>query len=331
MPSRGFVTPFPKASEPHERLRSILAEAVAATTADGILLSGGLDTSVVAAAAAMQGRHLRAVSISVKDAPALDEPFARQVATRLGWEHQIARPTLRELLEQMPRVIGLLRTFDPMELRNSVVTYAGLEAACAAGISGVLTGDAADELFAGYSYMFNMPAEELPAYVAYLDKVMHFSSLPIGSALGLRVELPYLHEAVRGFALTLQAADLVGERDGQRFGKKILREAFSGFLPAEIIWRVKTPIEFGSGSTALAGLATEIVGEAQFQEACQRILQEDGVRLRDKEQYLYYCMFRKLFPAPRELPPAAKSCPHCNGPVARQDMRFCRICGAYPI
>ncbi len=231
----------------------------------------------------------------------------------------------------MAEVIRLLRTFDPMELRNSVVTYVALETAGKLGIRSVLTGDAADELFAGYSYMFNMPAEQLPGYIRHLNEVMHFTSLDLGPALGVRVELPYLDSAIREFAVALDVADLVAKQEGRRFGKKILREAFADLLPPEITWRVKTPIEFGSGSTGLTRLAVESVSDADFDSGRERIAQEDGVRFRDREQYFYYRFYRSIFPPPSQLRAEAKSCPECKGPVPRLDMRYCRICGAYPI
>lgn len=313
------------------QLRRLVAKAVAETTADGILLSGGLDTSVLATLAAAQGRQLRAFTVSVADSSSPDEPFARQLAAHLGMELEIVRPTLGELLGRMPKIIGPLNTFDPMELRNSIVAYVALSAARTVGARSVLTGDAADELFAGYSFMFNMPSERLPAYIHHLNEVMHFTSLPLGRALGVTVELPYLNIAVRAFALTLDAADLVGEREARRFGKKILREAFAELLPAEIAWRVKTAIEFGSGSTALARVAAEGASAAEFQGAREQVAREDGVRLRNKEQYFYYRLYREIFPPPRELPRGPKACPECQGPVPRLDMRYCRICGAYPV
>lgn len=74
-------------------------------------------------------------------------------------ELEIVRPTLGELLGRMPKIIGPLNTFDHMELRNSIVAYVALSAARTAGARSVLTGDAADELFAGYGLMFNMTSE----------------------------------------------------------------------------------------------------------------------------------------------------------------------------
>lgn len=325
------LSKHPSGRESARKLRLLVTEAVASTSAEGILLSGGLDTSIVATVAASLGRRLQAISVSVADCPGPDEPYARLISERLEFELEIIRPRLQELVEVIPAMIQVLLTFDPMELRNSVATYAALEAARASGIKGVLTGDAADELFAGYSYMFNMPAENLPAYIRHLNEVMHFTSLTLGPALGVKVELPYLADHIREFALSVCTADLVGERDGKRFGKKILREAFADALPDQIAWRVKTPIEYGSGSTGLTQLASESVGDAEFEGERHRIAREDGVLLRDKEQYFYYRVYRAQLGPPCELERGPKECGQCLGPVGRSDQRYCRICGAYPI
>ena len=313
------------------QLRRLMEAAVAETEADGIQLSAGLDTSILATIAERQGRRLTGVCVSVADGPGLDEPYAELVATRLELDLHVIRPSLSDLVEKMPALINILGTFDPMELRNSIAAYVALETARDIGIRKVLTGDGADELFAGYSYMFNMPPADLPKYIQHLNEVMYFSSLVVAPCLSISVELPYIREEIRSFALTLTTDDLVGERDGKRFGKKILREAFAEVLPDEITWRVKTPIEFGSGSTALQQFAAATIGDQEFDAERNSISENDRVALRDKEQLLYYHMYRRIFPPPGEQPEGTKTCAQCCGPVPRLDMSFCRICGAYPI
>jgi asparagine synthase (glutamine-hydrolysing) len=314
-----------------EQLRNLVVDRVLASPADGILFSGGLDTSVLAAIATSHGRRLQAVMVSVQEDTGLDEPFARFMAERLGIDLEILRPTLGELVDRMPELIGLLRTFDPMELRNSIVIYVAIEAASKRGLSVVLTGDAADELFAGYSFMFNMPAEQLPSYIRHLNEIMHFSSEVIGRNLGVSVDSPYVSPAIREFALSLDYGDLVGEDEGKRFGKKILRAAFCPLLPSEIAWRLKTPIEYGSGSTALKQLAEQSVGDTEFERERERAATHDFVKLRDKEQCFYYRIYRRLHPPPKELARNSKTCVECQAPVVRHDMKYCRMCGAYPI
>lgn len=325
-----LLTPAER-QDPVLQLRSLVVDRVLASFADGILFSGGLDTSVLAAIAATHGRRLQALMVSVEDGTGLDEPFARLMVERLGLDLEVLRPSLRELMDRMPRLIRLLGTFDPMELRNSIVTYVAMEAASKHVLPVLLTGDAADELFAGYSFMFNMSAEQLPSYIHYLNEIMHFTSQVIGESLGVRVDSPYLSPSIRDFALSLGYDDLVGHYQGQRFGKKILREAFSSLLPSEIAWRLKTPIEYGSGSSGLKQLAEQSLTDTEFERECNRATTEDSVKLRDKEQCFYYLMYRRLLPPPRELARNVKTCSDCQAPVARLDMKYCRMCGAYPI
>jgi asparagine synthase (glutamine-hydrolysing) len=315
---------------PAAHLRSLLENAVKHCTADGILLSGGLDTSILSAIAAQQGRRLRAVSVSVAGVVSPDKPFTKMMAERCGFTLQVLRPSLADLVAAMPAVMRVLGGFDPMELRNSAVTWLALKAAHEEGIAAVLTGDAADELFAGYSYIFNMPPEQVRPYLDFLNGVMRFSSMPMGASLGIQAELPYLDPAVREFSLTMSRDDLVGERDGQLFGKRVLREAFADLLPKEITWRVKTPIEHGSGSHALQKFATDSISDEEFDAARVRITTEDGVTLRDKEQFFYYRIYRTILPAPRQQSGGAKRCTSCGGAVERAEQKYCRVCGAYP-
>jgi len=315
---------------PAARLRELLECAVERTTADGMLLSGGLDTSVISAVSARQGRKLRAVSVSVADAVSPDEPFAKRIAERCRFPLRVLRPALADLIAAMPAVMRVLGGFDPMELRNSTVVWLALQAAREDDIAAVLTGDAADELFAGYSYIFSMPPEQVSPYLHFLNGVMRFSSIPMGRSVGVEAQLPYLDPAVREFALTLSRDDLVGERDGQRFGKKVLREAFADLLGEDVSWRVKTPIEYGSGSRALQKFVMDSVSDEEFEAARVRISAEDGVALRDKEQFFYYRIYRTVLPPPCQQKGGAKRCGSCGGAVERAEQKYCRVCGAYP-
>lgn len=315
---------------PAAHLRQLVEGAVARSTADGILLSGGLDTSIVSAVAAKQGRKLRAVSVSVAGAVSPDEPFAKMMAERCEFTLRVLRPSLADLIAATPEVMRVLGGFDPMELRNSAVAWLALSAAREEEIAAAMTGDAADELFAGYSYIINMPPEQVRPYLDFLNGVMRFSSLPMGASLGVQAQLPYLDPTVRDFALTMSRDDLVGERDGQRLGKKVLREAFADLLPEGVTWRVKTPIEYGSGSRALQKFVIDSVSDGEFETARTRILAEDGVTLRDKEQFFYYRIYRTILPPPRQQTGGAKRCTACGGAVERAEQKYCRVCGAYP-
>jgi asparagine synthase (glutamine-hydrolysing) len=112
---------------------------------------------------------------------------------------------------------------------------------------------------------------------------MRFSSQVMAPAVGIEARLPYLDPAVREFALTLSYDDLIVERDGQVFGKKALRDAFADLLPDEIIWRVKTPIEYGSGSHRLQDFVIASVRDDEFDAARLQVQEQECVSLRDKE------------------------------------------------
>jgi len=194
----------------------------------------------------------------------------------------------------------------------------------------MLTGDAADELFAGYSYVTSLSPEQLRPYLDFLNGVMRFSSQRMAPVVGVQAQLPYLDPAVREFALTLSYDDLIVERGGRVFGKKVLRDAFADLLPADIVWRIKTPIEYGSGSYRLQEFVTGSVPDDEFEAARVRAQAEDDVLLRDKEHFFYYRIYRAIFPTPREQSGGAKRCKTCSGAVERAEQKYCRTCGAYP-
>jgi len=312
------------------RLRKLLEDAVERCPADGILLSGGLDTSILSAIAARQARSLKAISVAVADAASPDEPFVKMVAETCQFELRVVRPTLADLVSLMPSLIRVLHTFDPMELRNSVVTWLGLTAAKERGIQAILTGDAADELFAGYGYITSLSPEQLRPYLDFLNGVMRFSSQVMAPAVGIQAKLPYLEPAIREFALALSYDDLIVEREGRIFGKRALREAFVDLLPADIVWRIKTPIEYGSGSHRLQQFVIVSIADDEFDAARARVQEQESVSLRDQEHYFYYRIYRTIFPAPREQYGGAKRCKTCSGAVERPEQRYCFTCGAYP-
>ena len=128
--------------------------------AEGILLSGGLDTSILAVVAS-RFTSLKAVTVAFQNAPAPDVEYAVLIANGLGLEHVVHTFGEEELYDAIPAVVKTTRSFDPMEIRNSVAIYIGLKVAKENGISTVMTGDGRDELFAGYSFLFRYEKEKL--------------------------------------------------------------------------------------------------------------------------------------------------------------------------
>lgn len=311
-------------------LRRLLEGAVRARPAEGILLSGGLDTSILVALAHALGQRPVAVTVCW-DRAAPDYAYAAELTGRLGLAHHVVWAGAEVLLGALPAVIRSLGSFDPMELRNSVVQYLGLARLAQLGIRSAWVGDGADELFAGYSYMAAMDPDRLAAYSRELAGFMRFSAPALGAAVGVQVVSPYLDQAIVAFAAALDPREKVGWREGERHGKWVLRRAGEDLLPERFVWRTKTPAEYGSGSTRLAEVVLERLPEDAFERLRAEALARDGVRLRDREQAFYYGLFREQFGPPRERPGAGRRCPACQGLLADVQSRYCGCCGAYPV
>ncbi|MDG6918674.1 MAG: hypothetical protein JRN62_04465 [Nitrososphaerota archaeon] len=318
-------------------LRRTVISAVEETLGDSILLSGGLDTSIVATVASTFRRRgeggLKAYTVILKGAPSPDLEYSKLIAGRLGLKHDILGVSVDEVEGALPDVISVLGSFDPMEVRNSVAAFIGLRRAQADGFHAVMTGDAADELFAGYGFIFRLPEKQAKEALVHLWRVMHFSSVPLAESLGIAARLPFLQGRLKEFAMhRVRYQYLVGRRDGtgELFGKYVLRAAFKGMLPEAITWRTKTPIEQGSGTTALQGWYAQHVRDAEFGAKRKGYLERDGVRIRDKEQLAYYDVYRRVHGPPRPLDPSRRACPACGSNVP-DAATFCTTCGEYPI
>jgi asparagine synthase (glutamine-hydrolysing) len=308
-------------------LRAILESAVERNAAEAILLSGGLDTSIVAALATKYD-SLKAYTVALEGAPSPDIEYANLMAKHLRLNHKLHVFGMEELTENLPEIVKTLRVFDPMEIRNSAAVYIGMKEAKKDGVSTFLTGDACDELFAGYSFLFNQALSELKTSLRRLWSAMSFSAIPMAESLGMVAKIPFLDPEVKQLASKLDPSFLVGERDGQKLGKWIVRIAFEDLLPGQITWRIKTPIEYGCGTTTLPQIFDQSIPNQEFHEKQQRIKENDCVTIRDKEHLAYYEIFHRVFGTRPAT--TGRACPGCQYEV-REDATFCRTCGAYPI
>lgn len=315
-------------------LRQLVIHSVEEKRGDSILLSGGFDTSVVAAIACRTNEDLGGYTVVLKDFPAPDLNFSKMIAAKLDIGQELLEVTLEDVEDSIPQVIRILRSFDPMEVRNSVPIYLGLTRAKSEGYSRVLTGDAADELFAGYSFVTSLPKDQALIKLHHLWTVMHFSSIPLAASLEIKALLPFLDEEVKQFAMSeIPFEFLVGVNNvlgGPLFGKFILRKAFEDMLPSEITWRKKTPIEFGSGTTVLPEIYKSKIDALEFANRRKWYLESDKVRIRDEEQFHYYEIYRREFNGPPESDPSRRACPACRANVG-DSANFCTTCGEYPI
>lgn len=193
-----------------------------------------------------------------------------------------------------------------------------------------MTGDGGDELFAGYNFLYELDYETMDRMLRDIWKEMFFSARVLGEVLGIDVKQPYLDPEVVTYAKKLNSRLRVGYKNGKRYGKYILRIAFQDDLPLEIIWRRKTPIESGSGTTSITKILGEKVSDNEFEKLRERHFLKEGVKIRDKEQLFYYEIYRELFGPPRPAKPGKKGCPMCRSEVSDK-ARYCRVCGAYPV
>ncbi len=309
------------------RLVKALDESVDRNLTDGILLSGGLDTSILAYLASKRVK-LKAFTAALQDAPAPDIEYATLVANHFGLKHIVHRFDEGELHDAIRVVVKAMDSFDPMEIRNSVTVYIALKCAKENGVNTVMTGDGCDELFAGYNFLYGLDKERLGLELQKLWKVMSFSSTRLADVLKMEVKLPYLDPEFKKFAMGLQYDLKVRDEGGQTWGKWILRKAFETLLPKEIVWRTKTPIESGSGTSVLPHLLNSKISNAEFEEKKSKYFDEDKVTIRDKEQLFYYEIYRSILGPPHPTYFKGKICSHCNSSVPSTSS-YCRRCGGH--
>jgi asparagine synthase (glutamine-hydrolysing) len=256
----------------------------------GVFLSGGLDSSLVAAIARRQDPHLKTFAVGTPDSP--DLAAAREVAEHLRTDHHEITYTAAEALESLPGVVRAIESFDPGLVRSAVPNFM-LARMTAKHVKVVLTGEGADELFAGYDYLREFTtAEELHAELERTVRGLHNLNLQrcdrVTMAHGLEARVPFLDAQVIDWALRLPAeAKLAPAGEPE---KRLLREAFTGWLPDELLWREKA--EFGDGSGArdvLSRAVSETISDAEFEAGRGAVVPP----LRTKEELAYYRVWRE--------------------------------------
>lgn len=290
----------------------------------GVLLSGGLDSSLVSAIAQKFSARrveendlqkawwpqLHSFAVGLKGSP--DLQAAQKVADMIGTVHHEVNFTVQEGLDAIKDVIYILETYDVTTIRASTPMYLLARKIKAMGIKMVLSGEGADEIFGGYLYFHKAPNaqefhEELVRKLGALHMFDCLRANKAMSAWGVEARVPFLDKTFMDVAMRTnpQAKMCV---DG-KMEKHILREAFDGYLPEPILWRQKEQFSDGVGYSWIDQLkahAEQQVSDQQLANAAHRFPHNPPAT---KEAYWYRCMFEEHFPLPSaaECVPGGKS------------------------
>jgi asparagine synthase (glutamine-hydrolysing) len=293
-PGPGAPIPEEILEKVRERLISTVRRQMMADVPVGVFLSGGLDSSLVAAIAARwyeeREEKLKTFAVGLEESP--DLKAARAVAKHLGTEHHESVYTAEDARRVLPEVVRVIENYDPSLVRSAVPNYI-LAEFTAKHVKVVLTGEGADEIFAGYEYLTEFETEgELHAELVRIIEGLHNLNLQRGDrvtmAHGLEARVPFLELDMIELGLALPAGwKLAGE---DQLEKRLLRQAFEGWLPDDFLWRKKA--QFGDGSGA-ASVLQEVIEESVTEEEFKSERYEVEPPLRTREEVAYYRVFRE--------------------------------------
>lgn len=312
----------------------------------GVLLSGGLDSSVISAITESYAERrietdsqsrawwprLHSFAVGLKGAPDLAK--ARLVADYIGTVHHEINYTIQEGLDALRDVIYFIETYDITTVRASVPMYLLARVIKSMGIKMVLSGVGADEIFGGYLYFHKAPsAEEFhKETVRKLSKLHQYDCLRANkslSAWGVEGRVPFLDKEFLDVAMRTnpkaKMCSLNGSDPKASMEKRIVREAFEDMLPEEVAWRQKEQFSDGVGYSwidTLKKITSEAVTDEQMAHAAERFPINTPLC---KEEYYYRSIFEEHFPSES----AARSVPHeasvaCSTAVALEWDEACK-------
>ena len=308
-------------------IKAAIKEATLRCDSDWIALSGGLDSSIIAKI--KNEKNINGIAVITKDFIGTDLSYSQIIANYLKIPLELKYVNINDMLNAIEKTIKILKNFNDIEIRNSIVSYLYLNTLKEKNVTKVITGDGADELFAGYSFLIKKDHTELKNELERMKKVMHFTSQKIASSLGMSIQMPFVDKSVIKLVETMPIDLLVNQKNGTKFGKWILRKSFENDLPANVIWRKKTPMQDGSGTVNLTKLFDTIITDDIFQNKIKKIKKEDNVIIRTKESLHYYEIYKQNFKIP-DLQNDKDVCADCNSEISINS-NFCKICGKFPL
>ena len=295
----------------------------------GVLLSGGLDSSIIAAVTQKYSKkriesdskegawwpRLHSFAIGLEGSP--DLIAAQKAADYIGTVHHEVHFTIQEALDALPDVIYHIETYDITTVRASTPMYLLARVIKSMGIKMVLSGEGSDELFGGYLYFHKAPnAQEFhEELVRKMSKLHLYDCLRANKSLmawGVEGRVPFLDKEFIDIAMGLNPSDKMNIKlpDGkQRIEKWILRKAFEDLLPESICWRQKEQFSDGVGYNwidTLKKMTEEKISDAEFERRENRFPVNPP---KTKEEYYYREIYSRLFPSDS----AARCVPHEAG------------------
>ncbi|MBS0227321.1 MAG: asparagine synthase B [Proteobacteria bacterium] len=303
----------------------------------GVLLSGGLDSSLVATVAARYARHriedgdqteawwprLHSFAIGLHGSP--DLAAAKIAADKLGTVHHGFEYTFEEGLDALPEVIRHIETYDVTTIRASTPMFLLARRIKAMGVKMVLSGEGSDEIFGGYLYFHKAPnAREFhDELIRKLDALNNYDCLRANKSMmawGVEPRVPFLDREFLDVAMRMDAAQKMvkkGDSGPQRMEKGVLRAAFDGYLPDEILWRQKEQFSDGVGYGWIDGLKAHAEAQVSDRELAAADKRFPHNPPQTKEAYFYRSLFERFYPTPAaaETVPGGKSIA-CSSPAA---------------
>lgn len=296
----------------HDALEEAVHRQLMSDVPYGVLLSGGLDSSVISAIAKKYAAkrietdgasdawwpQLHSFAVGLKGAPDLVK--AREVAEYIGTVHHEINYTLQEGLDAIRDVIYFIETYDVTTVRASTPMYLLARVIKSMGIKMVLSGEGADEIFGGYLYFHKAPDARAfhEETVRKLSKLHLYDCLRANKSLaawGVEGRVPFLDKEFLDVAMRL--APEVKMAPGKVIEKKVVREAFESLLPVSVAWRQKEQFSDGVGYSwidTLKEVTAAAVSDEQMAHATERFPVHPPM---NKEEYYYRSIFEEHFPS----------------------------------
>jgi asparagine synthase (glutamine-hydrolysing) len=266
----------------------------------GSLLSGGIDSSVIARLAANAfrekfGKDARLKTFALGVGESEDITCARLMADHIRSDHHELIVDLDQILEVLPQVIWSLESFDPSLVRSSVSNYLISKHAREQGMEVLLSGEGGDEVFCGYLYLKDFPAEELfeqqMKCIGFLHNNASLRLDRMNLCNSVRVVTPLISGELLNYAMAIPSEYKQRPDGDQKIEKWIFRKAYENVLPKEIVWRLKQEFSQGSGSAnVLPAYFEATITDEELKEA-----QGSYPVVRSKEELYYFKIFIEHF------------------------------------